>query len=603
MKKSFEIYKDAGLACLPTKEDKSPAVKSWYGGDIGTGGIVDPNEYIKAEGIGICCGIGSGNLECLDFDNHFGDAKKTLSDWMTIEEVKDILQKYKLPINSTVTGGYHVLYRCDVVEGNQKLARKPKKSKNGLWRPDAIIETRGEGGYFCAPPTKGYKQVRNSMLNIPKISEEERDILLTASKSFNVWEDDFQKPKNDPRNYNETERVGDIYDNDPESIHEAKNALRGAGWTELANNRWRRPEKTKGVSATFGVVAENVWYPFSSNSYPFEERKGYTPFQVVCLLEHNGDFKAFAKELGERYRPVSYTDSGSPVYDKSKQPQVTNKEKEDRKRTELKKNLINSRIDTSIKIPKPPSVIEFRSDDYGDWNRVCSLGNFSCVDGKAKAKKTFLTSMINAAAVGNRPIYNRIRGVLPANKSGVLRFDTEQSDYDAYITTVRAEKMAGTSTEHFGTFDLREYNPTERCELIEFALEEWKNDIGFVIIDGIADLVWAINDEKEATRVVSLLLKWTKKYNMHIMVVIHQNKGDGFTTGHIGSYVMKKAEAIISVSSIEGNRKASKVEHKMQRGAMEFKEFTFQIDDSGMPVIIGSKGVNEASIENIHKTF
>lgn len=60
------------------------------------------------------------------------------------------------------------------------------------------------------------------------------------------------------------------------------------------------------------------------------------------------------------------------------------------------------------------------------------------------------------------------------------------------------------------------------------------------MIDGIADLAMAINDEIEASRVVSLLMKWTKLYNIHITLVIHQNKNDEYATGHLGSAILKR---------------------------------------------------------------
>ena len=49
-----------------------------------------------------------------------------------------------------------------------------------------------------------------------------------------------------------------------------------------------------------------------------------------------------------------------------------------------------------------------------------------------------------------------------------------------------------------------------------------------MIIDGIADLVSALNDELEATRVTSMLLKYTALYNSHISVVIHENKANDY---------------------------------------------------------------------------
>jgi hypothetical protein len=52
-------------------------------------------------------------------------------------------------------------YRCDVIEGNQKLAQRPATAEEVKENPNekvlVLIETRGEGGYVVAPPTDGYK--------------------------------------------------------------------------------------------------------------------------------------------------------------------------------------------------------------------------------------------------------------------------------------------------------------------------------------------------------------------------------------------------------------------------------------------------------------
>jgi hypothetical protein len=175
-------YKDVGFSCLPTQKDKSPAISAWKGVEI-------PPALFTAYGIGIKCGAASGNLECMDFDNHFGDAKDVISEFMKIEGVREIYEKHQLPIESTMNGGFHLLYRCDTIEGNKKLAMRPRTEPNGKVRPDVLIETRGEGGYFVAAPTPGYTVIKNSILKVPVITVNERGGLLSAARYFNKWVD------------------------------------------------------------------------------------------------------------------------------------------------------------------------------------------------------------------------------------------------------------------------------------------------------------------------------------------------------------------------------------------------------------------------------
>ena len=547
MQAAFEEYREYGLACLPVKADKTPDVKgTWLGG-------VDRG-YKNAFGIGIACGKASGNLECLDFDNHQGTAKANISTFMKLAGAELLLT-----VNKTRSNGYHVLYRCDRVEGNLKLAQTLLNGK-----PDTIIETRGEGGYFIAPPSPGYKTIRGDMGNIPTITVAERSRLLSIARSMNA----YVSPERIPQE--EGGRPGDLYNHTPEAIDDAKAALANAGWRHISGKLWRRPEKDEGISATFGYVAENIFYCFTSNGHPFEAEKAYTPFQVICLLEKNGDFKAFAKELSQKYSAVAPT-----------QQQPAQEEK-----NILEQRLQEAIIDLSKPVSKPPTAIEIRKD-FGTvirYDRLFTLGNFSAITGKSKSKKTYLATLLMAAALNDEPsgLFN---GTLPAGKGNVVFFDTEQSRYDSYMTSKRVLRIMGKSTENFATFDLRPYTPLERCELIVYALERFRGTIGLAVIDGIADLVNAINDEDEATRVVSLLMKWTAEHECHIITNIHQNKGNNYATGHIGSAVMKKAEAIISVTKDDQDASVSRVECDMIRGVSDFDDFLIKLDTEGMPSV------------------
>ena len=563
---TFLKYRDSGLATLPTKPDKAPNVKGTW-----KDGIVEPQEYNGSFGIGIICGSLSGNLECLDFDNHFGDAKENISKF--IADIEELYRKYKFPIEETMSGGFHLFYRCEEIEGNQKLASKPLlDQKNNKWRPDAIIETRGEGGYFVAAPTPGYKIIRNDILDIPEISIEDRKTIISVCKSFNEWHEVRKEI------FEQTDKPGDLFNQDVVAKDEMIGCLKKAGWTEISTGKWQRPNKKEGISATLDKVANNVFYVFSSNAYPFEPNSGYTPFQVVSLLEYNGDFSTFAKELAVRY------DLNKPVKKEHGKPVSVEVKKDDK---ELESILNKSYIDLSIPVLRPPVALKINDfeNNYIAEKRLFTLGNFSAITGKSKSKKSMLTSIMLAAATMNNTVYNKITGCLPESKRAVFLFDTEQSNYDAYISGKRVSKIIGNDCDNFGAFDLREFTPKERCEIIDYALEKYKDNVGYVVIDGIADLAFAINDEQEASKVVSLLMKWTKIYNCHITTVIHQNKNDNFATGHIGSAILKKAEAIISVTKDENDSYKSTVKCDMIRGTSDFNEFEIEINDKGIPTI------------------
>ena len=573
---AFRKYKLSGLSCLPTAKDKLPAIPK---GESWLMGWNNESEYEKSFGLGIVCGQPSGGLECIDFDNHFGDAKQVLSDFIQIEEIKEIYEKYKLPIQSTTSGGFHLLYKCSVIAGNQKLASRPRfDSTLKKYKKDILIETRGEGGYFCADPTPGYKVVRNDILKIKNITPDEREILLSACMSFNTYAEVKQREEENK------DLPGNIFNNSLEAKVEMESALKGAGWTESKEGFWLRPGKKKGISATLGRVAPGIFYNFSSSANEFESCKAYTAFQVVTLLKYNGDFKQFAKELLQR----NPKNEPKPVL-----------KKEETTPDKLDEIIRKCYIDTEIPVIKPPVIlrIKVKKGMESIYTRVCTLGNFSAIIGKSKAKKTFLATMFMACATKGGELGYTIQADLPAGRPGVVMFDTEQSNYDAYIAAKRVCDMVGKNKSHFGSFDLREFSPLERCEIINRFIEKRSYGISFIVIDGISDLATAINDEVEASRVVSLLMKWTKIYNVHICVIIHQNKNDNFATGHLGSAIMKKSECIISVTKNCSDASKSEINCDYIRGAMEFDKFNIVIDDNGIPNISDEFPANQPEPE------
>lgn len=579
--KQAQQYIDAGFSILPVKKDKSPSVGKWK--DI----EFKASDFKDCEGIGIMCGKVSYGLECFDFDNHFSDAQYTLTDFINIPEINEIYKKYKLPIQATQSGGYHLLYRCDFYEGNQKLASKPKKNDKGKYVPDSIIETRGDGGYFCAYPTEKYSIIRNNILDVKRITPEERKTLISTARSFNKFID-IRKYEQEKDN-----KPGDVFNAKPEAIDEMKSVLLQNGWTEINQYNWRRPGKKEGISATIGKVADNVFYVFTSNAYPFEEMSGYTPFQVIGLLKYNGDFSVFAKELAEKYDLTKYQNT--------KQNYNTKPDRKKKTDIELNDILHRSFIDPTIPIDKPPVILEINhgNNNFHDFKRLLTLGNLSTFTGKGKSKKTFLTSIVLATMAKNNVIQHKFLGHLPENKRTVLHFDTEQGEYDSYLVAKRIHDISGNYMPNMLSFNLREYDPYDRIDIISNAITTFKDTLGFVMIDGVADLVMDFNDVNESNKVVTLLMEWTKKFNIHISTIIHQNKNDNFATGHLGSALIKKAEVVISVEKDETYPIYSDVLCQNIRGAMEFEKFSFFINDKGLPEINWGNNITKKMINHV----
>jgi len=110
------------------------------------------------------------------------------------------------------------------------------------------------------------------------------------------------EPTSEPASSSPGERPGDRFNREAtwEEI------LGPHGWQFIAtlsdgSLRIRRPGKRDGHSATADGGSKRVLYVFTDEAEPFKERTSYTRFRAYSLLEHNGDDKAAARTLGERY--------------------------------------------------------------------------------------------------------------------------------------------------------------------------------------------------------------------------------------------------------------------------------------------------------------
>lgn len=211
---------------------------------------------------------------------------------------------------------------------------------------------------------------------------------------------------------------------------------------------------------------------------------------------------------------------------------------------DINKNLMleRFRIDPLSDMTEPPIYCRI-----GD-SPTMTAGNFSLINGKAKSGKTFFLGSVVASMVNNSKQIGFIEGCLPRDKRIVLYFDTEQSTYHANRTLKRICKLTNSlSPENLIAYGLRPLTPAERLAAIEEVISTTDN-LGAVAIDGVRDLLtMGINDESEATSLTSKFLKWTSDYDMHLILLLHQNKTDLNARGHIGTEILNKAETTLSV--------------------------------------------------------
>jgi hypothetical protein len=326
-------YARAGLSVIPIRLDgsKIPDLAEWtpY-----MERIADDAELTKWFGNGrypgmvIVCGRASGHLETIDVDRG-----ALFVEWCELVEAQapGLIARLTIVETPRDPSGYHARYRCPAIEipGNMKLAQEPGLDKDGKPIAKTLFETRGQGGQALAPggnpkaheTGRPYRHFSGPALtDIQVITPEEREILLSSARSFDTWtasraSEAKPKPKAKPSGEStgtEKLRPGDDYERRGPDLLDI---IAPHGW-EVVHRRGdvlyvRRPGKDgKGWSATIGYCkganGEPLLAVFSTNAHPFDGPTGDSPcscygkFRAYTLLNHNGDFTAAARALGQQ---------------------------------------------------------------------------------------------------------------------------------------------------------------------------------------------------------------------------------------------------------------------------------------------------------------
>ena len=251
--------------------------------------------------------------------------------------------------------------------------------------------------------------------------------------------------------------------------------------------------------------------------------------------------------------------------------------------TNLEDSIYASMVDPDEEVEQDPILLNVSHQDIDC--EIMTLGNFSVIIGKAKSRKSFLATLLSGIVVSN----TRVKDIEPKTTGNMVYIDTEQGRWHVFRLAQRLKRIVG-SKDKFRVFALRPFTPAERIERINAIINE-SPELVMVVIDGVRDLVYNINDEREATNVSTQLMKWTYDHKIHICCVIHQNKGDVNARGHIGSEVQNKAETVIEVEKVKGSSILSKVSFPYTRG-MAPNDIYFTIQ-KGLPIIEDYKEKNE----------
>jgi hypothetical protein len=255
-------------------------------------------------------------------------------------------------------------------------------------------------------------------------------------------------------------------------------------------------------------------------------------------------------------------------------------------------------IDINKKIEHPPVAISFKNKEVvtkdGSVKEfpipIGTYGNFSFIQAPPKSMKTFFVSLLGSAFCNPNGDFTKGMSSFRGNKHFV-HFDTEQGDWHSQRVFKRIEWMnKGLNLDFYHTFALRKIGYKDRIDFIQYYLDcmrEEGKEIGLIVIDGIADLVSDANNLEESNLIVQKVMAWSTVYNCHIVTVIHSNFGSDKPTGHLGSFLEKKAETQIQLEKDENKFGCITVSCKRSRNT-PFESFDFMLNENGLPKIISA---------------
>jgi len=286
-----ELQNIEGIQVIPINEKKIPIVKQWEQSTV-------KHDLSNCWGVGLVCGAISGNIEAIDIDLKYDLTGKLFTDYqLTVNKVCPGLLK-RLVVQKTISGGYHLIFRCEVIEGNKKLAQRyatEPEIKAGD-KIKVLFETRGEKGYIACYPTPGYKLVNGTFDAIPTITVYEREALMSVAFSFNEVVKEFKPPVTEQKKQTKGLKPTEDYNERGDVV----SLLVEYGWTVVGKKGskilLRRPGDTKAASSG-NYDEEKKWFSVFSTSTEFEAQTPYQPYAVYGVLKCKSDWHSVPKML------------------------------------------------------------------------------------------------------------------------------------------------------------------------------------------------------------------------------------------------------------------------------------------------------------------
>jgi len=216
-------------------------------------------------------------------------------------------------------------------------------------------------------------------------------------------------------------------------------------------------------------------------------------------------------------------------------------------------------------ITKEPSILSIR--DGFNMIPIFTEGNISVIKGHSGVRKTTLNSIL----IGSTLVKGNSDGILYSEYKSdrpIIFFDTEQGDWSAQKTyqSITSKRK----TDLFMYYTISDLNSKQRAKFVENRANVLNPCM--IVIDGIRDLLLDFNNIGESQELIDMILGIKSRNKCHILNIIHLNKGDGKSKGHLGAFLQEKSETVMNVSFTDSPG-YSVVNCEKKRGYAPFKDF------------------------------